>query len=72
MNISVKVRALPGFTVTEFEHGSSVLVMNDENNSRNVIVDIDTVRTVLGDLADGRPDVVAHFGYGEFWALEVA
>lgn len=72
MNINVKIKALPGHTAEEFEPGSSVLVMNDANNSRNVIVDIDAVRAVLGDLADGRADSAAHYGFGEFWTLVVA
>jgi hypothetical protein len=69
VKIEFLVMPRPGYTAIPVD--GELCIVEDANNSRNVLVDADTVANALLDLLDGRPDTAEHFGYGTFWTLSV-
>ena len=73
--VAFRVKPLAGHSVVPQGRGGwdyiEVLVVDDTNEQRNVLVDYDAVAGVLRDLFDGRADMAATAGYGVMWTLEV-
>lgn len=74
--LEFQVLPAPGHTAMDnaddWSDGIDLLIINDADSRRNVIVDDDAVAEVVRDLMDGRRDMAEqHRGYGSMWTLGI-